>query len=192
MGTQGDAEHGHRAAAGGAGLTWFACLLALATSAGSVYLSMGMGLKACPLCFYQRTFALSVAAVLAMGLLMRLGRTGRLSLLALPLALGGLGVALFHVSLELNGTLECPKGLLSVGTAPQQSALMFAALFTILLADEWGGAGSNVGKGFRLIPALALGALLAVASCVANPPLPRAPDRPYPEPPDICRPPYHG
>ena len=85
-----------------------------------------------------------------------------------------------------------PKGLLSVGTAPQQSALMFAALFTILLADEWGGAGSNVGKGFRLIPALALGALLAVASCVANPPLPRAPDRPYPEPADICRPPYHG
>jgi disulfide bond formation protein DsbB len=41
---------------------------ALAVSAvgtvGSLYLSLGMGLKACPLCFYQRTFMMSTAAVL--------------------------------------------------------------------------------------------------------------------------------
>ena len=145
-------------------LVWVALLVSVLTVIGSLALSLGLGLRACPLCFYQRTFAMSVAAVLALGLLLRLGQTGRLTLLALPLALGGLGVALFHVSLELNGTLECPEGLLGLGTGPQQSALAFAALFAILLADEWGGAGSSVGKGFRLVPALVLGAILAAAN----------------------------
>src|SRR3979411_506515 len=92
-------------------LLWIALLVSVLAVIGSLALSLGLGLRACPLCFYQRTFAMRVAAVLAMGLLMRLRRTGGLSLLALPLALGGLGVALFHVSLEWNGTLECPKGL---------------------------------------------------------------------------------
>ena len=35
---------------------------------GSLYLSMGMEMRACPLCFYQRAFMMAVAAILAFGL----------------------------------------------------------------------------------------------------------------------------
>src|SRR4051795_13328130 len=85
-----------------------ALVLAVAGLAGSLLLSLGMGLKACPLCFYQRTFMMSIVAVLGMGLLASVSRLG---LLCLPLAVAGLGVALFHVSLETTGKLECPKGI---------------------------------------------------------------------------------
>src|SRR5260370_15125385 len=114
-------------AAGSGALTWLACLVALATAAGSVYLSMGMGLKACPLCFYQRTFAFAAFGVLLVGLLTGTRRSG-LSVLALPLAIGGLGVAAFHVHLELNGTLMSPLGLFGLGTPPQQSLAAFTLL----------------------------------------------------------------
>ena len=47
-------------------------LLALAVSvaalAGSLYLSMGMKLKACPLCLYERTFMMGLVGVLLIGL----------------------------------------------------------------------------------------------------------------------------
>ena len=42
--------------------------MTLIGSLGSIYLSVGMGLKACPLCFYQHLFIFSVAAVLGVGL----------------------------------------------------------------------------------------------------------------------------
>jgi hypothetical protein len=38
-------------------VTWLALVAALVVSAGSLWLSLGMNLVACPLCFYQRTFA---------------------------------------------------------------------------------------------------------------------------------------
>ena len=46
---------------------WAATGLALVGTAGSLYLSLGMGLKACPLCFYQRTFVMAALAVLLVG-----------------------------------------------------------------------------------------------------------------------------
>ena len=54
-------------------LTWnlLALLWALATVGGSLWLSLGMGLQACPLCFYQRSFAMGTAAILLMALLAR-------------------------------------------------------------------------------------------------------------------------
>ena len=72
---------------------------------------------------------MSVVAVLGMGLLLDVGRGGRLSLIALPLATGGLGAAAFHVYLELSGTLECPTGLFGLGTAPQQKPLCLCSPF---------------------------------------------------------------
>ncbi len=187
MSTEDNAGRGGHAAAGGAVLTWFACLFALATAAGSVYLSVGMGLKACPLCFYQRTFVFAVFGVMLVGLLVGTPRSG-LSLLCLPLAVGGLGVAGFHVFLELNGTLECPKGILGVGTAPQQSLAALAVLTVLLgLAVVTGGTEMR-----DALPALAgtvlLGALFAVAAIISAPPLPapKPPTGPF----DMCRPPY--
>src|ERR687887_446681 len=71
--------------------TWAAFVVAAVGLAGSLFLSLGMNLKACPLCFYQRTFMMSLVAVLGMGLLVAAARPGRLALLALPLATAGLG-----------------------------------------------------------------------------------------------------
>src|SRR5262249_45325113 len=108
-------------AAASAALVWAPLLVALVALAGSLWLSIGMKLKACPLCFYQRTFVMGVVAVLGIGLLTEQRHRAVLNLLALPLVVAGLGVAAFHVYLEMTGKLECPAGVMGVGTAPQQS-----------------------------------------------------------------------
>src|SRR5438876_9357133 len=104
--------------------TWTAFAAAVVTVAGSLALTLVDNKQACPLCFYQRTFALCLVAVLGQGLLSGAIPSGRLAVLALPLAIGGLGVAAFHVSLEARGILECPAGLFDVLTAPKQSLAM--------------------------------------------------------------------
>jgi hypothetical protein len=175
---------------GGSGLTWAALGVALVALAGSLSLSLAMGLKACPLCFYQRAFVMGLVGVLGMGLVVGVGRAGRLSLLALPLATAGLGVALFHVSLEVRGKLECPPGLFGLGTAPQQSLTAYLVLFALLLVDALRAPKGGAGPWIALAAAVVLGALLAVGSCIANPPPPPAPTEPYPKPPDVCRPPF--
>ncbi len=169
---------------------WAALTASLVAVAGSLALSLALGLKACPLCFYQRAFAMSLVAVLAMGLLAGAHRDGWLAFLALPLATAGLGVALFHVSLELRGNLECPAGLLGLGSAPQQSLAVFVVLFALLLVGALRSSGSSVQR-IGLASGLVLGVLLAIGSCIANPP-PKMPDGPYPTAPDVCRPPFQG
>src|SRR5262245_38165374 len=89
-------------------LTWLAFLLSIVAVAGSLYLSLGMGLDACPLCFYQRAVVMAVCAVLAVGLLTGMGRVGPLSLLTLPLGLARLGISVLHVYQESTGKLEWP------------------------------------------------------------------------------------
>ena len=172
-------------AKGSAILTWLACLVALAASAGSVYLSMGMGLKACPLCFYQRTLVMGVFCVLLVGLVTGAPRSG-LCLLALPLAAAALGVAGYHVYLEFTGALECPQGIRDIGTAPQQS-LAAQALLTLLLVL---GVLSGPDKATALTGLIAtglLGAGFAVALILSTAPQPPPP--PPTTPIEICRPP---
>jgi disulfide bond formation protein DsbB len=169
-----------------------ALLLAVLGIAGSLHLSLGMNLKACTLCFYQRTFMMSLVAVLGVGLLSGLGRTGRLGLLALPLAIAGLGVAAFHVNLEVSGKLECPSGYQGWGTVPQQSLAAFVGLTGILLIEVVTAQSAGWVRWPLLICGVAVGGGLALASCTSNPPMPAAPPKPYTTPPDTCRPPYEG
>lgn len=172
--------------------TWAALIASLVTVAGSLHLSLGMDLVACPLCFYQRTFAMSVAGVLAIGLLTGAARGGVLSLLALPAAVGGLGVAAFHVFLELKGTLECPAGVLGVGTAPQQSLAALAGVFTLLVLDALAARGQGGLQMPAFLSSLLLGGLFAWGCVAGSPPLPKPPDKAYDAPPKVCRPPYRG
>jgi disulfide bond formation protein DsbB len=176
----------------GAFWTWLALLVSAVAVAGSLWLSLGMKLIACPLCFYQRTFALSVFGVLAIGLLGG-GRRGRLlCLVALPLAVGGLGVAGWHVSLEVRGKLECPGGIFGLGTAPQQSLAAFVVLTLPLLlgavmgpgAASEGGAGRTV---LAVVAAFVLGGLFAVG-CVESTTLVKLPAELTEGAPTICRP----
>jgi disulfide bond formation protein DsbB len=85
--------------------------MAVVASSGSVYLSVGLGLKACPLCFYQRTFAITAALVLAMLLWLDGARSRRAAVVALSLAVSGFAVAAFHVYLVQTGKLECPPAI---------------------------------------------------------------------------------
>ena len=169
-----------------------ALCIGLVGVAGSVWLSMGMGLKACPLCLYQRTFIMGVVGVLTVGVLTPVRSSALLAGLSLPAAVGGLGVALFHEYLELSGKLECPDGLLGLGTAPQQSLVVF-----VLLVAALGVAASRRHKagGFgvpAMITALGLGLLCTVGTIISAPPLPATPTTPYEGPPDMCRPAYHA
>jgi disulfide bond formation protein DsbB len=182
-----DSAHAAGACCSGSVWVWLALLVSAAALAGSLYLSLGMGLKACPLCFYQRTFAMSLLAVLAVGVLFGVGP--RLGTLALPLAAAGLGVAIFHVYLEASGKLECPAGVLGLGTAPQQSLALFALLFVLLVIDVLKRGAAGIAA---LLVALVLGGGLALASSTSNPPMPPAPEKAYAAPPEVCRPPFRG
>jgi hypothetical protein len=168
--------------------------LAVIAGGGSLYLSLGLGLKACPLCFYQRSFALGAVLVLAM-LFVRDGvRSSSFGLVTLPLALGGLGIAGFHVYLVQTGVLECPPALFGLGDGPMQSL----AIFGLLTIGSLGGTLSALRAEHRnAIPAVAaailLGAGAAWASIASSPPLPPQPTKAYDpvkQPFDMCRPPF--
>lgn len=167
---------------------WAALLTSLVALAGSLYLSLGMNLKACPLCFYQRTFVMGVVGVLATGFFMKDVRPGALSLLALPLAGGALAVAGFHVYLELTGVLECPAGILAVGTAPQQSLAILAVLTFLLIADQL-----RRGAILGIAACMVLGGLFAFGGIKGTPPAP-TPTKAYEVPvnEDGCRKPFRG
>ncbi|MFM8979268.1 MAG: disulfide bond formation protein B [Planctomycetia bacterium] len=167
-----------------------ALALALLGSAGSVWLSVGMGLKACPLCFYQRTAVFLVLAGLVLGLVSETLLTrGTAAWLVLPACVLGLLVAGWHVYLESSGALECPKGMLGLGTAPLQSLVAFLLLtsavgLSALRATEVGTP--------RLAMAAVLGLLLGFAAVKSAPPMPAVPKQAYPDPLVTCRPPFPG
>lgn len=154
-------------------------LLAGVGVGGSLFLSLGMGLKACPLCFYQRAFVMAAFAVLTVGLLADRRRPGLLCLLALPSAFAGLGIAGFHEFLVVTGKMECPMGVFDLGSAPSQSLTLFImlALTTMMgLAagkSDYGGSPVLAGwVGVILGIAFAWGCIRGVAPMTATPPPP--------------------
>ena len=114
------------------GLTWAAFVVSLIALAGSLWLSLEIGknLKACPLCYYQRTFVMAAAGVLAVGLLMGSRQHALVSLFALPAVAGGLGVAIWHEYLRATRVLECPQGVFGFTKTTHESL----AILTVLLA----------------------------------------------------------
>lgn len=77
-------------------LTYAAWVVALAATLASLYLGEVKGLPPCLLCWYQRIAMFPLALILALGLARRdLG----VIRYALPLALGGLAIAVFHQGL---------------------------------------------------------------------------------------------
>ena len=171
-------------------------VLAVLGAAGSVYLSVGLGLKACPLCFYQRSFVIAAALTLALSLWLDGSRSARACIVALPLVSAGLGVAIFHEYLVAAGKLECPRGLLGWGDAPTQSLSVFAALTGGCLGGAWSACRAD-GRGTMLtiLAAVCLG-LGAAGACIASaPPLPPSPAQAYDpvrQPFDMCRPPFQA
>lgn len=168
--------------------------IAVAGSLGSLLLSLGLGLRACPLCFYQRSFMMAVAVVLGFGWWLDRSRCRSLALLATPLAVAGLGVAAFHEYLVVSSSLECPYGLLGLGSAPAQSLAVFLGLTICLCAAAVDRSAHDDRTALSgLAVATSLGLMLAWASVASAPPLPAAPNAPYDpvqQPLNTCRPPY--
>lgn len=172
-----------------------ALLLSAGAVAGSLYMSLEMNLKACTLCFYQRAFAFGLVGVLASGVLAFREYGSRVCMLALPLAVAGLGVAGFHVWLgwtewpreQVAWYLACPTGIEGIGTAPQQSLAAFGLITVVLLIGSLGEVGASGRGGAAFVTALALGAGAAFGSILANPPMPDP--KPLPAKPlDTCQP----
>lgn len=142
---------------------WAATLVSLAALAGSLYLTIGMGLKACPLCYYQRTFVMAVVAILVAGLFIRDFRPSIATLLSLPLAVAALAVAGYHEYLVQTGALECPHGLLGVGTAPEQSLAVLALLTILLIVDQLRQQAMTA-----IVASVVLGGLLAFSGIMST------------------------
>jgi hypothetical protein len=151
-----------------------------------------MELIACPLCFYQRAFAMSALGILMVGVLSRINSGPLLSLVALAPATGGLGVAGWHVYLEVTGKLECPLGMFGVGTAPQQSLAIFGLVFVLLSIDIvrgcCTGATCNTSVAVAGVAAFLLGGLFALG-CVRSVTPVALPDSLKTGDLKICRPP---
>jgi hypothetical protein len=160
--------------------TPLALVVAIVGVAGSLYLSIGMELKACPLCFYQRAFIMAAAAVLLFGFIIRDVPRAAIAPLALAPAMAGFWIALIHVYKAYDGTLECPTGVTHLLLVPVESLIIFVLLLGLLVADV-GHQHTYLSFG---IGALVLGFVLAKASLEATPPAPTAP---APAPLDGCR-----
>lgn len=112
--------------------TDLATAVAAVAVAGSFGLTFVLGLKPCPLCFYQRSFAMAALGILVVGRMLGLASSDR-SVLALTAAAAGLVVAAKHVDLVAGKVLDCPDGFLGLGTAPMQSLVAFVLLLVPLL-----------------------------------------------------------
>lgn len=89
-------------------LLGFATLVAAVATAGSLYLSLGLGLVPCELCWYQRILMYPLVVILGVA---TYERRPRVYLTALPLtALGGL-LAAYHSWLQLSASSgACTSG----------------------------------------------------------------------------------
>ena len=176
--------------------TWLVAAIVLSAvgTFGSVFLSIGLGLKACPLCFYQRSFVMAALAVLVLGGYLERSRPGLICWLSVPLVWAGLGVAAFHEYLVLTGVLDCPPALFGIGSAPAQSLVVFIALAFAATCGAWcGRQESPRQRACTLFAAVMFGAVLAGACVKSAPPLPPVPTAAYDpvkQPLDTCRRPF--
>lgn len=122
---------------------FLAWLIALLATAGALFLGEVMGKTPCVLCWYQRIAMFPLVAILGTGVLASDSRSVRY---ALPLALAGWVVALYH-SLIFFGVVSealapCRQGV-SCADADTQVAgfvpipLLSLAAFSALLALFW-------------------------------------------------------
>ena len=131
---------------------------------------------------------MALAGVLLIGLMRsRDIKPGVLALLSSPLAVGGLGVAAFHVYPELTRVLECPAGVAGLGSAPHQSLTAYC-LVAMLLGIATARPSVNTAWRFTAIGAVVLGGLFSLGAFKSAPPLPPRPTEPYSAPLDGCRP----
>jgi len=118
---------------------WF---LALVGTLSSLFVSEIMDLSPCVLCWYQRICLFPLVLVIGAGIARR---DAALATYALPLALAGLGIAIYH-------------NLLQLGIIPEELAPCTAGASCSEKQVEW--------LGFITIPLMALGAFGLISLCL--------------------------
>ena len=130
-------------------LIFSAWLIATVSTLAALFLGEVMGYTPCVLCWYQRIAMFPLVLVLAAGLLPFDPRVVRY---ALPLALAGLGLALFHLALIAGWIPEsikpCQQGVpcsnvvvvwFGFVTIPLLSVLAFSLIVGLLLTTHFKG-----------------------------------------------------
>jgi len=88
---------------------------ALLATLGALFIGEVMGMAPCLLCWYQRIFMFPLAVILTMAVF---AEDRRGAVYALPLALGGLGVAAYHTALIADWI---PRWWIQCGAGPSCS-----------------------------------------------------------------------
>ncbi|WP_135663237.1 disulfide bond formation protein B [Halorhabdus rudnickae] len=118
-----------------------ATFVAIVATAGSLYLSLGLGLVPCRLCWYQRILMYPLVVVLGVA---TFGNRRRIYRTVLPLSVLGIGIAAYHSLIQVSaatggactigggcGTVQLRVLGLSI---PNLSLLAFALITTAMLA----------------------------------------------------------
>lgn len=123
-------------------LLYAAWIAALVATVGSLFFSEVMQLPPCVLCWYQRIAMYPLVFVIAAGVILR---DGRVKFYALPLALGGLVISVYH-------------NLLYYGLIPDSITPCTQGVSCTTVQIEW--------LGFITIPSMALTAFVLISVCL--------------------------
>ncbi|MBV6496556.1 MAG: disulfide bond formation protein B [Acidobacteria bacterium] len=123
-------------------LSYFAWTTALVATTGSLFFSEVMELPPCVLCWYQRIAMYPLVIVLGAGIIMR---DPRMKYYALPLAMVGLLISIYH-------------NLLYYGVVPESIMPCQQGISCTTVHIEW--------LGFITIPLMALAAFAVVSLCL--------------------------
>jgi disulfide bond formation protein DsbB len=123
-------------------LPYLAWLIALLSIAGSLFFSEVMQLPPCNLCWYQRIAMYPLVLIIGTGIVLR---DKRIKIYAMPLALAGLALAVYH-------------NLLYYGFIPDSITPCTEGVPCKAVQIEW--------LGFITIPLMGLGAFVSLALCL--------------------------
>lgn len=133
----------------GSAAVWLAWLVAVAATLGSLYYSEVAHFEPCRFCWYQRIFMYPMAVILVLAAVRRDREIWRY---AMPLALIGLSVSLYHYQLQRfpeQGHGACSTGVpctvkyveqFGFATVPFMAACGFLAIFVLMLLARGGAA----------------------------------------------------
>ncbi|WP_277540415.1 disulfide bond formation protein B [Haloarcula laminariae] len=120
-----------------------ATLVALVATAGSLFLSLGLGLEPCRLCWYQRILMYPLVVVLGVA---TVERRAAVAWTALPLTALGAAIAAYHSWLQATqvacgvGAVSCARVQYRIAglTVPNLSLIAFLLVSgAVLLAWRW-------------------------------------------------------
>lgn len=112
---------------------WLAWVVALVSTAGSLFYSEVIGFEPCRLCWFQRIAMYPMAIILLVG---AIRRERQVKFYALPLSLGGLAISIWHYLIQAFPALE---GGGSCGAVP--CSARYVEVFGFISIPFMAGAG---------------------------------------------------